>query len=139
MKGNLMKKACFSTLAACLLLGLTGCITQGNKLAAFTPPLGAMTTTATYDVIGEATGTSTGGKLFGILRVGGEDKIGQLAGSLIMNPVESAAVYNAIESVPTADALMATRMSKEIKNYIIFSQETVTVKGKAIRYNTSAK
>lgn len=102
-------------------------------------PLEELKTSATYDVLGEATGTSSGGKLFGLFRLGGERKVGQLSGSFLVNPVESAAVYNAIESVPTADALIAPRWSKEVSNYIIYMSETVTVKGKAIRYNTSAK
>lgn len=102
-------------------------------------PLAELKTSATYDVLGEATGTSAGGKLFGIFRVGGESKVGQLSGTFLVNPVESAAVYNAIESVPTADALIAPRWSKEVSNYVIYMRETVTVKGKAIRYNASAK
>lgn len=135
-----MKKVCFNVVAACALAGLAGCMTQSNKIPGMGGvPLAELQTTATYDVIGDATGTSTGGKLFGIFRVGGEDKVGQLGGTLILSPVEAAAIYNAIESVPTADALIAPRWSKKIENYVIYSHETVTVKGKAIRYNVSAR
>jgi hypothetical protein len=47
--------------------------------------------------------------------------------------------YNAIESVPTADALLAPRFASKMSNSIVYVEETVTVKGKAIRYNVSAK
>ena len=136
-----MKKVCFGVAAACMLAGLTGCVSQANRLASWTPPLEELKTTATYDVIGDAKGTATGETLFGFipLSFGGESKKGQLAGSLILNPIESAAYYNAIESVPTADALIATRSTREVKNYIVYVKETVTVKGKAIRFNNSAK
>ena len=140
-----MKKVCFGMAAACMLAGLTGCVSQANRMAMHAPVLDGMKTTATYDILGDAKGTSTGKVLFGFISIGGEAKKGQdgvavspfpFAGS---SPVEAAAIYNAIESVPTADALIATRMSKEVKNYIVYKEETVTVKGKAVRYNTSAK
>ena len=133
-----MKKVCFGVAVACMLAGLTGCVSQANRMSMHGAAMEGMKTTATYDVLGEATGTSTGGRLFGIFAIGGEAKNGQ-SGAFIMNPIEAAAVYNAIESVPTADALIATRMSKDVKNYFVYAKETVTVKGKAVRYNTSAK
>lgn len=134
-----MKKACLSLGAVCILLGMTGCVSYMNSAPYGFVPLEEMKTTATYDVIGEATGTATGGKLFGFISVGGENKSGQLAGTLQVNPVVRAAIYNAIESVPTADALLAPRYTTKVSNYIVYKEETVTVKGKAIRYNVSAK
>ena len=137
-----MKKMVVGLVAVGVVMGLTGCMTRSNRIAAVTPPaipLGAVETTATYDIIGEAVGTSSGGKLLGIFRVGGENKVGQIGGFMLLNPVEAAAVYNAIESVPTADALIAPRWSKTVENYLIYSSERVTVKGKAIRYNVSAQ
>jgi len=138
-KGKTMKRLCFSLAAACVLSGLTGCVSQSNKIGLGSVPLEEVKTTATYDIIGPATGTSTRGKLFGFIPIGGERKAGQLGGMMLINPVESAAVYNAIESVPTADALIVPRWSKTISNYLVYSEETVTVKGKAIRFNPSAK
>ncbi|HPB12181.1 MAG TPA: hypothetical protein PLU38_01965 [Kiritimatiellia bacterium] len=120
-----------------LLLG--GCASFSNKIAQQDIPLEMLRTTATYDIIGEATGTATGGKLFGFISIGGEEKYGQLGNMILVSPVEKAAVYNAIESVPTADALLAPRFSSKRSNYLIYSEESVTVKGKAIRYNVSAK
>ncbi len=135
-----MKKASIVAILASASLGLTGCITASNSASRGEIPLAALSTTATYDVIGDAVGTSSGAMLFGIIPIGCENKIGQIGGGApILNPVVGAAVYNAIESVPTADALLATRVSTKSKNYIIYKEDTVTVKGKAIRYNGSAK
>lgn len=134
-----MKQVCFGAAIVCALVGLTGCITSSERIPGGKVPLEALKTTATYDIIGEATGTATGGKLFGFIPIGGENKFGQVDGMMLVNPVDQAAVYNAIESVPTADALLAPRWAKKVSNYFVYAEETVTVKGKAIRYNVSAK
>lgn len=127
------------------MLGLTGCIYHGSSVSS--PAVGLeMKSTATYDIIGDATGTSTGAMLFGFIPIGCENKYGEMgqpfyAGGFVkfQSPVEAAAIYNAIESVPTADAIMAPRFVREGSNYIVYRKETVTVKGKAIRYNKSAE
>ena len=134
-----MKKLCFAVAMAAGMIGLTGCVSLANRAPQGDVALEALKTTATYDVIGDAVGTSSGGVLFGIFNVGGEDKTGQLGYSILLNPTARAAMYNAIESVPTADALLAPRFSITSENYFIYRKETVTVKGKAIRYNVSAK
>jgi len=134
-----MKKSCFMMVLASAMIGTTGCVSSFNRMPQGSVALEPLKTTATYDVIGDATGTATGGKLFGFIRVGGEDKYGQLGNIFLVSPVEKAAAYNAIESVPTADALLAPRFESKHANYLVYSSETVTVKGKAIRYNVSAK
>jgi len=140
-----MKKECLGLAVVCAMMGLTGCISYTNKAPSGYVPLAELKTTATYDVIGDAIGTSTGATLFGFIRVGGENKSGTVGGMLPlnpmekMNPVENAAVYNAIESVPTADSLLAPRYSHKVSDYVIYKEETVTVKAKAIRYNVSGK
>jgi len=138
-----MKKMSCQALMVLATVGLgmmmTGCISYGNRAPSAGVPLEDLKTTATYDVIGDATGTSTGAVLFGIIPIGGENKSGQLGSMILVNPVEKAAVYNAIESVPTADALLAPRFNTKVSNYIVYKEQTVTVKGKAIRYNPSVK
>ena len=134
-----MKKACFSLAVVCAMAGLTGCVTHLNSAPYGSVPLEELKTTATYDVIGAATGTATGGKLFGLIPIGGETNYGQVGNMIQLNPVAKTAVYNAIESVPTADALLAPRFARKVSNYIVYTEETITVKGKAIRYNVSAK
>ena len=68
----------------------------------------------------------------GMERKSGTVVFGPMRG--IQNPVMAAAVYNAIESVPDADALLAPRWECVKKNYVVYSEATYTVKGKAIRY-----
>ena len=102
--------------------------------------LAPLATNSSYEIIGQAEGTASGSYLFGFIPVGVERKSGSIAGSwAYMTPVERAAVYNAIDSVPDADALIAPRFAAVSKNYLIYSEETVTVKGKAIRYVGSMK
>lgn len=135
-----MQKLCILFVGASMI-GLTGCISDKNSIPGREVGLNSLPTTATYDIIGDATGTATGGTLFWFINVGGEKKYGKLqTGSFGAppSPVEQAAMYNAIESVPTADSIMAPRFSKKVSNYVVYKEETVTVKGKAIRYNKSA-
>lgn len=134
-----MKKLWFAVVLASAMIGATGCVSSYNRLSQGCVGLEPLKTTATYDIIGDATGTATGGKLFGFIHVGGEDKYGQLGNTFLVSPVEKAAMYNAIESVPTADSLLAPRFVSKHSNYLVYSSDTVTVKGKAICYNISAQ
>ena len=135
-----MRKFCGVLVLASAGLFISGCMSASNSVPGGGVPISALGTTATYDIIGDAVGTSSGAKLFGFIPIGCEQKFGQIAGGYpIMNPIARAAVYNAVESAPTADAILAPRFSTKSKNYVVFSEETVTVKGKAIRYNVSAK
>lgn len=144
MESIIMKEMCNLALAIIAAVVVCGCMT-GCQSYLNVSPLGAvepvqlaeLKTTATYDIIGEAQGSATGGRLFGFIPVGGENKVGQVGSMIIVNPVVRAAIYNAIESVPTADTLLAPRYSIKSSNYIIYSEQTVTVKGKAVRYNKS--
>lgn len=167
-----MKNACGVMAVAVAIAVGSGCVSQNSAISAHSvsKPLG---TTATYDVLGDAQGSATGGVLFGFIPVGMERRNGrlgiiperrrldskQLAFEIIVwpyglyelckrssessvgpiDPVESVALYNAIESVPTADMLLMPRYRIERSNYIVYSEKTVTVKGKAIRLNDSAK
>jgi hypothetical protein len=128
---------------AVMALG-TGCMMVSNSTPQVAVPLQEVTTKATYDIIGPAQGESTGAYVLGIIPVKGENKTGAIGTSLnlrkLYSPVQRAAIYNAIESVPTADALLAPRFQTTVtKNLFLFKEETVTVRGKAIRFNTSAK
>ncbi|MDD4016518.1 MAG: hypothetical protein PHV28_01115 [Kiritimatiellae bacterium] len=135
-----MNKVTSLCLAAITAVSLTGCVGYRNSVAQGNLVLD-INTTATYDVIGDAKGTATGATLFGFIPIGGENKGGSIgaSGMMMLGPVEQAAIYNAIESVPTADSLMWPRFQVEVANYIVYSEKTVTVKGKAIRFNPSAK
>ena len=129
---------CVATAAMMVLLG-SGCVSYYSKAPVTSAPLADMETTATYDVIGDASATAKGATLFGFIPIGGENKYGQLGSVFSPNPVLRAAMYKAIEAVPEADSLLAPRYHIKTSNYIIYSEQTVTVKGKAIRYNLSTK
>ena len=139
----------FMLVMGCIVIAglFVGCTTMAKGMPSVSVPLQGLNTTDSYYIIGPAEGTSTGGYLFGFIPVGVEYKAGSIAGAGQMSllrggagrpggfsPVARAAVYNAIESVPEADALLAPRWEKVTKNYLIYSEQTVTVKGKAVRY-----
>jgi hypothetical protein len=136
-----MKNVSTLAVAGMVAVMLSGCTTMYNAAPRVYPPLAEVKTTATYDVIGPAEGTSSASYLFWIIPLSGENKSGSIGSSFVpiseYSAVEQAAIYNAIESVPGADALVSPRMSMVRHNYVIFVEDTVTVKGKAIRYNPS--
>lgn len=115
-----------------------GCVSKSASIPNVGTPDIPFSTTATVDVLGPAQGISSGGVLFGFIPIGCEKKSGA-SGGYSSDPVAKAAVYNAIESVPGADALISPRYKADITNYIIYKKKTVAVKGKAIRYNTNVK
>jgi len=130
-----MKHSFVSAIIAGAASFMTGCMSQSTGLPGALP-LGDIRTTATYEVLGPATGSSSGMTCLGFIPFGGEAKRGSIGGgSLMMKPVEAAAVYNAIESVPGADAIISPRWMTHRENYILFSKDKAIVRGKAIRIN----
>ncbi len=122
---------------SCLLL-TAGCVSKSSSIPNVGTPDIPFSTTATVDVLGPAQGISSGGVLFGFIPIGCENKSGS-SGGYITDPITKAAIYNAIESVPGADALISPRYKSDTISYIIYKKRTVAVKGKAIRYNTNVK
>ena len=141
-------------------LGLTGCRALANQAPYAGVPLEELKTKGTYDVLQTAEGSSSGAVLLGIFPIGLEDKRGQEAfpdkrdggaGFLGIPPifsflgdifpdaegrVRSAALYNAIEAQPGADALLSPRFNTDTTNYFfIYKEVSAKCRGKAIRYN----
>lgn len=141
---DVMTKLLKALMCVIVVSMFAGCVSMSSSIPTAYVPLEDVKTSATYDVIGPAKGTSSGGFLFGFIPVGVEQKMGTIGGGSMQEmrfytPVQRAAIYAAIESVPTADAMIAPRFDTVTKNYIIYAEQTVTVKGKAIRYNASGK
>jgi hypothetical protein len=106
-------------------------------------PLQELKTSATYDVIGPATGTASGAVILGFISLGIPNEVGTIntgVPAISLCPIQNAATYKAIESVKDADALVAPRWHIETTdNWGVYKKVTATVKGKAIRYNPSGK
>lgn len=100
-------------------------------------PLGGMATSASYDVVSDAEGNAEGTVILGFIYLGDDERgsIGFGGPISLVDPVESAAVYDAIASVPGADAVIAPRFVNESTNYILWRTQRSTVKAKAIRIN----
>ena len=158
-----MHKPVVATCLLCVLGMLAGCTAMSNSVPGASVPLEGLDTSASYEIMGPAQGTSTGGVLFWFIPIGRENKSGVVATQLAqaqktkvnfanpfwpfawlansvstrtsatLDPIMSAAIYNAIESVPDADALLAPRWQATKKSYFIYSERTLTVKGKCIR------
>lgn len=143
--------------AAIGALTLTGCMSAGNTVPARTLHLDTIETTATYDVLQRVEGTSSGTTLLYLIPIGFEDKRGQehAASNDGMNPLvsvadflfgwffefapseraRSAALYNAIESHESADAILAPRYNTETTDFLLFQRVKASARGKAVRYN----
>jgi len=129
-------------LVSTVLIGLmSGCSLNKSSVSGGTPGLSPMTSCVKYEIIGDAMGEDSGAVLFGFIDLDEDDKVGQVAGegwpgsSFIDDPSRDTAIYNAIESVPGADAIMAPRFTRTRNGIFgIYITETVSVKGKAIRY-----
>ena len=122
------------------------CLWSCKSFEAMTPAGSAgrikPSTTATYDVLPATEGSSEGGYLFVIFAIGMENKVGflhggSMPGGLLFDPIAHAALYNAIEAQPEADAILAPRWKVESTSYFFYSHHRITVKGKGVRYNPS--
>ena len=96
-----------------------------------------------YTVLGDVEGRAEGSCFLWACSVEGGPKF--FSGTLVqglqaemvapsMGPIGQAALYNAMEAQPDADGIIAVRVIKgEVTNMIIFSKETIIIKGKAIK------
>ncbi|MBM4033916.1 MAG: hypothetical protein FJ291_19360 [Planctomycetes bacterium] len=136
-----------SVLVGVALVALAGCTTHYSTAPGTGVPMAPLTTTATYDVLGDATGTATAGYLFYFIPLQAERKVGAIGGVGLLQQLQggglpatvNAALYQAIEAQPGADAILSPRWRMVSKNYIIYREDTATVKGKAVRYNPNVK
>lgn len=139
---SVSKILCLSTVLG-LVVMFSGCSSMKAVAPAGALPLQELKTSATYDVIGPATGTASGTVILGFIALGVPNEAGAIATgtpSVSLDPIKNAATYKAIESVKDADALVAPRWHIETTdNWVVYKKVTATVKGKAIRYNPSVK
>ncbi len=153
------------TISASLILFASGCALDRSRLGQHFPNSQALSTTGTYDILPQRTGESSGIVILGFFPVGVENKRGIVHGGAnpsggdgggffstllapiraifgggggAQNAVESAALYNAIESTPGADAIMAPRWHVTTTNYFLWKEIDARVKGKGVRYNVTA-
>ena len=145
-----MKTRLLGVVAASAMVGLlSGCTSLRSSVPEISEvPMAKIHTTATYDIIGDAVGTTSGTYILGCIPVGIEHKTGFIIDgrsrtdrrlAVLHTRIESVAIYNAIESVPGADAIIAPRWHVETVRHLFHKTITATVKGKAVRYNVSAK
>ena len=139
---SVSKIMCLSAVLGLIVMS-SGCKSMKAIVPGEGLPLADIKTTATYDVIGPATGTASGQIILGFIALGVPNEAGAIATgtpAICLDPIKNAATYKAIESVVDADALVAPRWHIETTdNWIVYKKVTATVKGKAIRYNPSVK
>jgi hypothetical protein len=132
-----------------LVFAVCGCKAMHQEAPSYPPPMEGMKTTATYDVLGATEGSSEGGYILYFIPLGHERKIGAIhsqgegvGGFWLfsgLNPVQKAALYNAIEAAPGADSMLAPRWDMTITDYFIYQHVTAHCRGKAVRYNPSVE
>lgn len=145
----------FGLLAPMLLVvAVSGCSVSANRMYDATGALEfPLDLGEDYEVIGDAVGKVTMTRVLGISLAGGGDRSGTMLGAAFRSPglagllgrggpsrTEAAAVYDAINSVAGADALIFPRFDTKKTSFpILFSTESVTVRGKAIRLKTASE
>ena len=93
-----------------------------------------------YEILGEAQGEASVSYVFFFFPIGARPEMGVLYNPLNMSPFSAAvgpvrgmALYNAIESVPGADIIIAPRYESTVKGFPPFYwTTTVKVRGKAV-------
>jgi hypothetical protein len=95
---------------------------------------------AAPELVGDATGSSEGTIILGFITLGVPSKYGSLpgAGMLPACKIERNALYNALQKVPTADALVCPVMTIDETNYFVFKKKKVDVRAKAVKYAAKA-
>lgn len=110
-------------------------------------PLGAISTSATYDVLPTAMGEAEGTTILGIFTIGLDGNAGAVGGGasgslfdwvIPDNAVRAEAVYNALEASGDADALLFPRYHDDYTWYVLWSEHKAKVWGKPIKVNASA-
>jgi len=119
---------------------LIGCSSMGNSMreTAYSVefPLGP----DDYEIIGEVQGSATVTTIFYFIRVGAKSQTGDITVVGNVTPIFLAdiakqnAIYNAIASVPDADALIFPKFETKTSSFpILYKTKTVKVRAKAIR------
>ena len=97
-----------------------------------------------YEILGDVDGRAEGSTILGFSSIEGGNKnfTGSFGGGMPMgvmmeglDTIEQAALYNAMESQPDADGIIAVRVIKGdlFSLGFLFSKESVEIKGKAIK------
>jgi len=97
-----------------------------------------------YEILGDVDGRAEGSTILGFQSIEGGNKnfSGSFGGGFAMgimteglDAIEQAALYNAMESQPDADGIIAVRIIKgeSFSLGFLFSKESVEIKGKAIK------
>jgi len=126
----------FAVLAVALVLAL-GCQST-TVVPNYTAPPIALQPIAAPELVGDATGAANGIVILNIpfLTFGVESKYGSMPGSGMMPSckIERNAMYNAIQDVPDADALVCPILTIDETQYFVFKKKSVEVKAKAVKY-----
>jgi len=125
-----------AVLAVALVLAL-GCQST-TVVPNYTAPPIALQPIAAPELVGDATGSADGIVILNIpwLTFGVESKYGSLpgAGPMPSCKIERNAMYNAIQNVPDADALVCPVLTIDETQYFVFKKKAVDVKAKAVKY-----
>ncbi|WP_367898711.1 hypothetical protein AB3N61_05735 [Leptospira sp. WS58.C1] len=86
---------------------------------------------ADYTVLGETSGKSCGGNIFGIFRHGNTSKYG--SGLLTLDFVTENAYYDALSKLENATYILNPKIEETGTNYLIYSDRCVTIKARGIQ------
>ena len=125
---------CLGMIAAMSLV--VGCQATTVSPNYTSPPVNLEPST-TYELVGDATGSAEGTVILGLFTIGVESKFASLPGpSLGPLPscaVEKNAMYNAMQDVEDADALVCPVVTIDETNYVVFKKKKVDIRAKAVK------
>ncbi|MBD2857748.1 hypothetical protein IB286_01930 [Spongiibacter sp. KMU-158] len=131
-------KAKFSLAVAAAALLVSGCASQYSRMDTLSAPaVGAGE--ADFRILARTEGSAECQKILffevGESPCGGGIMSMLTGGANQVTPVEQKAMTRAIDSIPTADAMLAPRYSIEQTSFpLLFTKKRVTVSGKAVEY-----
>ena len=117
---------------AVVILAATSCTSFFKTVPGVDLPLAK----ADYTILGETTGQAEAKVILGLFYVG-EKKFGSIGFSAAFGPlgmVKETALYDALQKMPEADAVMAPVFDIEYKNSLFVHSYKVTVRATGIEY-----
>ena len=126
-----------------ILLGLSGCSIKENEIAKFAIEHEPISSHIEYEILGEVTSTaSTARVLFFTTYTDGDqtDYESHFNGDIATSKAKKRAIFEAIDSIKGAHALISPRWKIEETNFLgIASSTTVVLHATAIKYVTKKK
>ncbi|MDA7816976.1 hypothetical protein N9A28_02175 [Sulfurimonas sp.] len=134
-----MYKSIVSGVAVATMLVMSGCSSKVSSMPTIAPAELSVKE-GTYKVLGQAQGTAECKVLLGMFNVGEAscptilDSYASMLTGIEAPGVKSAAITRAVESYPTADAMVSPKVTIEKTSFVVIKTAKAVIKGKVVEY-----